>query len=153
MEPLVRDVAHRWKLLMGQEGLVLGPTGEIRLRRGSLDLESADMSGGERAVAGIVVRLLVAASATRIPTCWYDEPLEHLDPRATSGSCSDACQCRCGRDYQPDRRDHLRGSEWCDNWPSPHPISSRFCTPTQILQEVRIPSSGVVNRGIASTNR
>ena len=85
IEPLARDVAYRWKLLMGQEGLVLDPTGEIRLRRGSLDLDSVDMSGGERAVAGVVVRLLVAASATRIPTCWYDEPLEHLDPRRRAG--------------------------------------------------------------------
>ena len=85
IEPLAQDVAYRWKLLMGQEGLVLGPTGEIRLRRGGLDLESTDMSGGERAVAGIVVRLLVAASATRIPICWYDEPLEHLDPRRRAG--------------------------------------------------------------------
>jgi len=81
IEPLTQDVAHRWKLLMGQEGLVLEPTGEFRLTRGTVDLQSSDMSGGERAIAGIVVRLLVTAAATRIPTSWYDEPLEHLDPR------------------------------------------------------------------------
>ena len=81
IEPLTQDVAHRWKLLMGQEGLVLEPTGEFRLTRGTVDVQSSDMSGGERAIAGIVVRLLVTAAATRIPTSWYDEPLEHLDPR------------------------------------------------------------------------
>lgn len=81
IEPLTQDVAHRWKLLMGQEGLVLEPTGEYRLTRGTVNLQSGDMSGGERAIAGIVVRLLVTAAATRIPTSWYDEPLEHLDPR------------------------------------------------------------------------
>ena len=85
IDPLAQDVAYRWKLLLGQAGLVLEPTGEIRLRRGNLDLEFGDMSGGERAIAGIIVRLLVAASATRIPTCWFDEPLEHLDPRRRAG--------------------------------------------------------------------
>lgn len=81
IDPLAQDVAHRWKLLMGQEGLVLDPTGGFRLTRGAIDLQPSDMSGGERAIAGIVVRLLVTAAATRIPTSWYDEPLEHLDPR------------------------------------------------------------------------
>lgn len=85
IEPLSRDIAHRWKLLVGQEGLTVGPSGEITLRRGSVDLELDDMSGGERAIAGIVVRLLVAASVTRIPVVWFDEPLEHLDPRRRAG--------------------------------------------------------------------
>lgn len=85
IEPLAQDIAHRWKLLLGQEGLILGPTGEIRLRRGSVDLELDDMSGGERAIAGIVVRLLVTSAVTRIPTIWFDEPLEHLDPRRRAG--------------------------------------------------------------------
>lgn len=81
IEPLTRDVAQRWKLVFGTEGLVLDPAGEIRLRRGDIDLGLDDMSGGERAVAGIIVRLLVTAAATRIPSIWFDEPLEHLDPR------------------------------------------------------------------------
>lgn len=81
IEPLTRDIAHRWKLVFGTEGLELDPAGEITLRRGDVGLALADMSGGERAVAGIIVRLLVAAAATRIPSVWFDEPLEHLDPR------------------------------------------------------------------------
>jgi DNA repair exonuclease SbcCD ATPase subunit len=39
------------------------------------------MSGGERAIAEVIVRILVSAAVTRIPTMWFDEPLEHLDPR------------------------------------------------------------------------
>jgi DNA repair exonuclease SbcCD ATPase subunit len=81
IEPLTHDIANRWKLLFGTEGLVLDPAGAIRLRHGDVELDLDDMSGGERAVAGIVVRVLVAASATRIPSLWFDEPLEHLDPR------------------------------------------------------------------------
>ena len=36
---------------------------------------------GERSTALLVTRLLLAGSATRAPTVWFDEPLEHLDPR------------------------------------------------------------------------
>lgn len=81
IEPLTLDVAHRWKLLFGTEGLELDPTGEITLRHGNTGIGLDDMSGGERAVASIIVRLLVTAAATRIPSVWFDEPLEHLDPR------------------------------------------------------------------------
>jgi len=84
IEPLALEVAHRWKLLFGTEGLVLQPNGEIRLRHDNVDLSLEDMSGGERAVAGILTRILVAGAATRIPTIWFDEPLEHLDPRRRS---------------------------------------------------------------------
>lgn len=85
IEPLKRDIEHLWKLVFGTEGLVLDPTGDIRLRHGDVELGPDDMSGGERAVAGVIVRLLVAAAATRIPTLWFDEPLEHLDLRRRVG--------------------------------------------------------------------
>ena len=84
IEPLVNDIAHRWKLLFGSEGLVLDPGGNFRLRRGEVELEAEDMSSGELAVAGIIARLLITASATHIPCVWFDEPLEHLDPRRRS---------------------------------------------------------------------
>ena len=85
IEPLRLDIEHRWKLVFGTEGLALGPAGDIRLRRAGIELVLDDMSGGERAVAGVIVRLLVAAAATRIPTLWFDEPLEHLDLRRRVG--------------------------------------------------------------------
>ena len=85
IEPLQLDIEHRWKLVFGTEGLQIDPAGNIRLRRGDIDLGVEDMSGGERAVAGVIVRLLVAAAATHIPTMWFDEPLEHLDPRRRVG--------------------------------------------------------------------
>ena len=85
IEPLARDVAHRWKLLFGSEGLIMGPTGRVQLQRGDMALDPDDMSGGERAIAEIIVRLLVTAAATQIPTVWFDEPLEHLDPRRRAG--------------------------------------------------------------------
>jgi ABC-type molybdenum transport system ATPase subunit/photorepair protein PhrA len=32
-------------------------------------------------VADVIVRLIVASAVTDLPTVWFDEPLEHLDPR------------------------------------------------------------------------
>lgn len=84
VEPLVHEISMRWKRLFGAEGLTLEANGELRLRRGELDLGLADLSGGERATAVIITRLLVAASTTQVPTIWFDEPLEHLDPRRRS---------------------------------------------------------------------
>lgn len=81
IEPLRHDIEHRWKLVFGKDVLVLDPTGGMRLNHGEITLEPEDMSGGERAIAGVIVRLLVTAAVTRIPTLWFDEPLEHLDPR------------------------------------------------------------------------
>ena len=44
-------------------------------------MECDDLSGGERATALIVTRLLLANSLARASSVWFDEPLEHLDPR------------------------------------------------------------------------
>lgn len=81
VEPLIHEISLRWKRLFGSEGLTLESNGELRLQRGQLDLGLADLSGGERATAVIITRLLVAASTTKVSTIWFDEPLEHLDIR------------------------------------------------------------------------
>ena len=84
--PLITDLSHRWKLLFGTEGLTLEPSGELVVRTGGAELSISDLSGGERATALLVTRLLVVAATTRIPTIWFDEPLEHLDPRRRAGA-------------------------------------------------------------------
>lgn len=83
--PLATQIGHRWKLLFGNDGLQFGADGHIRLGRGEIDIALADLSGGERATALLITRLILAASATKASTLWLDEPLEHLDPvrRAT----------------------------------------------------------------------
>jgi predicted ATPase len=81
IQPLADEIARRWKLLFGTDGLQFGHDGSMRLRVGEDHLDLADLSGGERVIAFFVTRLLVVASATRATTLWLDEPLEHLDPR------------------------------------------------------------------------
>jgi DNA repair exonuclease SbcCD ATPase subunit len=81
IQPLADEVARRWKLVFGSDGLRFGADGSLRLAVGGDHLGLTDLSGGERVVALFVTRLLVVASATRATTLWLDEPLEHLDPR------------------------------------------------------------------------
>ncbi|MDQ1742705.1 MAG: replication and repair protein RecF [Pseudonocardiales bacterium] len=80
INPLATEISHRWKLLFGSEGLRFDPSGQLSFSEGGVDLLLEDLSGAERATAVLVTRLLLAASATRASTIWFDEPLEHLDP-------------------------------------------------------------------------
>lgn len=81
IEPLATQIGQRWKLLFGTDGLRFAPSGELTFTHTDVDLALPELSGAERATALLVTRLLLAASATRVPTIWFDEPLEHLDPR------------------------------------------------------------------------
>ena len=74
IDPLIAELSHRWKLLFGTDGLTLEPSGELVIRSADGTLGITDLSGGERATASLIARLLIAAA-------WFDEPLEHLDPR------------------------------------------------------------------------
>ncbi|HEV2887594.1 MAG TPA: AAA family ATPase [Jatrophihabitans sp.] len=80
INPLATEISHRWKLLFGSEGLRFGASGQLTFSEGGVDLLLEDLSGAERSTALLVTRLLLAASATRASTIWFDEPLEHLDP-------------------------------------------------------------------------
>jgi len=81
IEPLVAEIARRWKQTFGKEGLQLSPDGRITRTVGGRVLGFEALSGGERVWALLVTRLLVAGASTQAPFVWLDEPLEHLDPR------------------------------------------------------------------------
>jgi DNA repair exonuclease SbcCD ATPase subunit len=82
IEPLSQQIRWRWKQLFGEEGLQLKPDGTIVRVVGDRELSWDSLSGGERIWARLVTHLLVLATSTRLPFAWFDEPLEHLDPRA-----------------------------------------------------------------------
>lgn len=81
IDPLLAELSNRWKLLFGTAGLTLEPSGELTVRSDGGTLEIGDLSGGERATALLIARLLITATTTQVPTVFFDEPLEHLDPR------------------------------------------------------------------------
>ncbi len=80
VEPLATEIGHRWKLMFGTGGLQFDHAGQLHLGQADIDLALSDFSGGERATALLVTRVMLAASATHASTLWFDEPLEHLDP-------------------------------------------------------------------------
>ena len=82
VDPLAAEVEQRWKQVWpGEAGLHLTDEGELQLQRrgGTIDFEG--FSGGERAIAVILLRVLSAQMAGNSPFLWLDEPLEHLDSR------------------------------------------------------------------------
>ncbi|WP_225847329.1 AAA family ATPase [Streptomyces sp. HPF1205] len=81
IEPIAREVGHRWKLVFGADGLHFDADGNLSVARGEASLAMGDLSGGERSTALIVTRLLLANTLARASSVWFDEPLEHLDPR------------------------------------------------------------------------
>ena len=81
IEPIAHEVGRRWKLVFGADGLHFDADGNLTVSHGDASLAVGDLSGGERSTALIVTRLLLANSLARASSVWFDEPLEHLDPR------------------------------------------------------------------------
>lgn len=84
MEPLVAEIASRWKILFPQRGLLtLEPDGAVSREVGGAEgLPYEAFSAGEKMAALLLVRLLAVDAATASPFCMIDEPLEQLDPDA-----------------------------------------------------------------------
>jgi hypothetical protein len=49
---------------------------------GGSPLAFAAFSAGEKMIARLMMRLTTLLVTTKVPFCWVDEPLEHLDPRS-----------------------------------------------------------------------
>jgi DNA repair exonuclease SbcCD ATPase subunit len=43
-------------------------------------LDFKSFSSGEKTVAQLLFRLATLVTTSKVPFCWIDEPLEHLDP-------------------------------------------------------------------------
>jgi DNA repair exonuclease SbcCD ATPase subunit len=83
IEPLTAEVNARWQRLFPHRGrLRTASTGDVSREVNGEDLPFSAFSTGERTGLAILLRLLVLEMATRADFCWFDEPLEHLDPDA-----------------------------------------------------------------------
>lgn len=81
VRPLAAEVNDRWKVLFPARGsLHTAANGDITRSISGHDLPFDAFSTGESMGAAIIVRLLAAQMATGADFCWFDEPLEHLDP-------------------------------------------------------------------------
>jgi DNA repair exonuclease SbcCD ATPase subunit len=82
VRPLSDLLTSRWKELWTGEGsLVMLPNGSLALEQQGVPLSFRHFSGGERAFAVVLQRLLTLRATTRARFLWLDEPLEHVDPR------------------------------------------------------------------------
>ena len=83
LEPLVSETNRRWQSVFpDRPNLKLMPDGTMSRDVGGGELSFGAFSAGEKVVAKLMLRLTTLLLTTRVPFCWVDEPLEHLDPRS-----------------------------------------------------------------------
>jgi DNA repair exonuclease SbcCD ATPase subunit len=81
IRPLASEVNQRWQALFPNRGdLSTSSSGNITRTVNEHPLPYDSFSTGESMGATILLKLLVAQMATTANFCWFDEPLEHLDP-------------------------------------------------------------------------
>ena len=83
LAPLAAEVNRRWQSVFpDRPNLNLLPDGTMSRDAGGAALAFAAFSAGEKMVAKLMMRLTTLLVTTKVPFCWVDEPLEHLDPRS-----------------------------------------------------------------------
>ncbi|MCU1694678.1 MAG: hypothetical protein JWR34_741 [Mycobacterium sp.] len=81
IRPLAVEIDLRWRALFpGRGDLTTTANGGISRTVNGHPLPYDAFSTGEGMGAIILMRLLIAQMATSADFCWFDEPLEHLDP-------------------------------------------------------------------------
>ncbi len=99
IQPLAVELNARWAQMFPRRGqLRTLSTGAVSRVYADESLPYSAFSTGERTGLVILLRLLVLETATKANFCWFDEPLEHLDPdarRQVAGTL--ACASRAGQ--------------------------------------------------------
>ena len=91
LAPLALEVNRRWQSVFpDRPNLKLMPDGTMSRDAGGFPLAFAAFSAGEKMIARLMMRLTTLLVTTKVPFCWVDEPLEHLDPRS-AGTSSARC--------------------------------------------------------------
>ena len=79
--PISDEVNRRWDAVFSDRpGLRVDPDGQITRALDDEQLQFNSFSAGEKTVARLLFRLATLVTTTKVPFCWIDEPLEHLDP-------------------------------------------------------------------------
>lgn len=84
MAPLAEQLSQQWKAYRpdAEWSLALDETGAICLARDGMTRPYSVLSGGEKTVAIVLLRVAMLTALTTSDVIVLDEPLEHLDPRA-----------------------------------------------------------------------
>lgn len=82
VQPVQRAVARRWNgLFVNRPDLQFDLDGELWRGVDGHRLPLAGFSAGETTAARLLMQLAILTTATTADFCWFDEPLETLDPR------------------------------------------------------------------------
>jgi exonuclease SbcC len=84
MAPLAHELSQQWKAYLpdAEWVLALDPAGALCLSHGADTRPYSALSGGEKTVATVLLRVALLTALTTSDVIVLDEPLEHLDPRA-----------------------------------------------------------------------
>lgn len=81
VRPMASAVNARWMSLFPDRGpLDTSADGTVTRTVNNQPLPFDSFSTGEGAGLTLLIRLVVASMATKADFCWFDEPLEHMDP-------------------------------------------------------------------------
>jgi len=81
VRPMASAVNGRWMSLFPDRGpLATSADGTVTRTVNNEPLPFDSFSTGEGAGLTLLIRLVVASMATNADFCWFDEPLEHMDP-------------------------------------------------------------------------
>jgi DNA repair exonuclease SbcCD ATPase subunit len=81
IQPLAAEVNARWNEVFPRRGrLRTLSNGNVSREFDGGSLPYSAFSTGERTGLVVLLRLLVLETSTKANFCWFDEPLEHLDP-------------------------------------------------------------------------
>ena len=81
VRPMASAVNERWTTLFPDRGpLRTAADGTVTRTVNQHELPFDSFSAGEGAGLTLLIRLVVASMATNANFCWFDEPLEHMDP-------------------------------------------------------------------------
>lgn len=84
MAPLAEQLSQQWKAYRPdvEWSIALDEAGALCLARDGLTRSYSVLSGGEKTVAIVLLRVAMLTALTTSDVIVLDEPLEHLDPRA-----------------------------------------------------------------------
>lgn len=128
IEPIAREVQWRWKQLFNDGGLQLRPDGVVTRLVAGEELAWDSLSGGERIWARLITHLLVIECSTTLPFAWFDEPLEHLDPklrRTVAGYLADASATHAPEQIIVTTYEHALASQLANDHPQAHIVHIR----------------------------
>jgi len=83
VRPLEQEISPRWCQLFAYRGsLQFDGPGRIVRNVAGRELPADTLSTGEAGALVLLTRLLILCMSTTASFCWFDEPLEHLDPQS-----------------------------------------------------------------------